>query len=83
MIHPRNHASRKRSPRRLARRRRTLEALEPRQLLASLAGEVWSDLNANGQRDGTEPGAANVRVYVDSDDDGRLDDTERQTMLWW
>ncbi len=78
MIHFPNRASRKRSrsPGRPTRRRRILEALESRQLLASLSGDVWSDLNADGQRDPTEPGAANVRVYVDADDNGQFDDGE-------
>ncbi len=53
-----------------------METLEPRCLLASLGGEVFIDADANGQKDPLEVGAANVRVYVDANDNRTLDNTE-------
>ncbi|TWT89433.1 cadherin domain-containing protein [Stieleria varia] len=58
------------------RRQQRFQHLESRQLLASLAGEVWADVNANGVRDPQESAAANVRVYVDVNDDAQADITE-------
>ncbi|MGB7323624.1 MAG: cadherin domain-containing protein [Rubripirellula sp.] len=54
------------------RRRRMLESLEPRCLLASLGGEVFIDTNGDGIRNEAEVGAADVRVYVDANNDGKF-----------
>ncbi|TWU57923.1 cadherin domain-containing protein [Rubripirellula reticaptiva] len=54
------------------RRRRMLESLEPRCLLASLGGEVFIDTNGDGIRNDAEVGAADVRVYVDANNDGQF-----------
>lgn len=53
-----------------------MESLEPRCLLASLGGEVFIDADANGQKGPLETGAADVRVYVDANDNRILDNTE-------
>ncbi|NND99221.1 MAG: hypothetical protein HKN47_18030, partial [Pirellulaceae bacterium] len=55
---------------------RRLEQLESRQLLASLAGEVWADTNGDGIRNIGEEPAANIRVYIDANDDGQLNGEE-------
>ena len=59
--------------RRKLKRRRLLEFLEPRQLLASVTGEVWTDLNSNGVRDPTDVLTSNATVYVDLDQNGQRD----------
>lgn len=64
------------------RRRRlgkSLEQLESRQLLASLAGEVWADTNGDGIRAFDEGPVAEVRVYIDANDDGALNEGEQFT----
>ena len=61
------------------RRRQLLETLESRHLLASLTGEVWTDANDNGQRDLEDVGAADVRVFLDANDNGRLEPGEQFT----
>ncbi len=53
-----------------------METLEPRCLLASLGGEVFIDADGNGQKGPLEVGAADVRVYVDANDNRTLDNTE-------
>src|SRR5205823_3079217 len=40
---------------------------------ASLSGEVYQDLNANGQADAGEPGLAGRTVYIDVHANGTLD----------
>ncbi|TWU51081.1 Cadherin domain protein [Rubripirellula tenax] len=55
------------------RRRRMLETLEPRCLLASLGGEVFLDTDGNGVRGDAEVGAADVRVYVDANDNAKFE----------
>ena len=42
-------------------------------------GAVYDDLNANGARDGGEPGIAGVQVYIDADNDGEFDAGEPTT----
>ena len=69
-------SSKKKSVRKTTRRRRLMETLEPRQLLASLAGEVWGDTNQNGIREPGEEGIANVRVYLDNNGNNQLDEGE-------
>ena len=61
------------------RLQRNLEQLESRQLLASLAGEVWADANGDGFRSSDEGPAADIRVYVDANDDGQLSEGEAFT----
>ena len=68
--------SKRRRDLRKKRRRTFFESLENRQLLASLAGEVWADTNGNGFRDPQEAPAESVRVYLDANDDGQLNDGE-------
>ena len=75
----RSQPKRKVSASRRRRLTRCLETLEPRQLLASLAGEIWADTNADGIRDPDEAPAANVRVYVDSNDNAQFDPGEPLT----
>ncbi len=68
------------SPSNLRRRlQHHIQRLESRHLLASLAGEVWGDSNANGVRDDNEPAAIDVRVFVDSNDDGMFSPQEAFT----
>lgn len=57
-------------------RRHRLEKLESRQLLAVVTGEVFQDLNADSIRDDGEGPIAEVRVYVDADDNSVFDETE-------
>ena len=45
-----------------------IEALERRSLLATLVGQVFSDVNGNGLRDVAEPGQANATVQLDTFD---------------
>lgn len=69
-----------RSGRRLAENRRVhVEKLEARDLLAVVSGEVYIDTNQDGLRQAGEVGAADVRVYVDQNTNGRLDVTETST----
>ncbi len=68
----RNEAKRSGASPSNSRRRRMLESLEPRCLLASLGGEVFIDTDGNGIRGEAEVGAASVRVYVDANDDGQF-----------
>src|SRR6266568_7931934 len=59
-------------------RRLFLESLECRHLLAgaSISGVVWSDTNQNGTREATEAPVAGVKVYLDANDNGKLDTGE-------
>tara|TARA_R110002073_G_scaffold46789_1_gene127415 strand:+ start:4853 stop:11017 length:6165 start_codon:yes stop_codon:yes gene_type:complete len=77
MLDPRNRfARRNKRSQRPQRRRRILERLESRQLLAVLAGEVFQDDNGDGIRNAAEVGVPNVRVYVDANDNRQFDATE-------
>src|SRR5581483_7745254 len=58
------------------------EPLEPRQLLAStasIAGSVFNDLNANGIRETGDSGIAKVNVYLDKNNNKKLDTGEKST----
>jgi len=58
------------------------EPLEPRQLLAStasIAGSVFNDLNANGIRETGDSGIAKVTVYLDKNNNKKLDTGEKST----
>ena len=51
-----------------------MESLELRRVLAtSITGTVVDDLNGNGVVDNGEPGQANVRVYVDANNNDQFD----------
>jgi Tol biopolymer transport system component len=53
------------------------EALEPRLLLsASITGQKFEDLNANGVFDVGEPGLADGKIYLDLDANGQWDPGE-------
>lgn len=43
----------------------------PTASLGAISGTVFSDRDGDGVRDANEPGMANVRVYVDADNNGR------------
>ena len=58
------------------RLQRSIEHLESRQLLASLAGEVWADTNSNGVRDTGEAAVIDARVYLDANDDQQFNANE-------
>ncbi|TWT65301.1 cadherin domain-containing protein [Allorhodopirellula solitaria] len=67
------------SNRRAAQRRIQLEKLESRQLLAVVSGEVFLDVNQDGLRQDDEVAAADVRVYIDQNTNGKLDAAELST----
>ncbi|HEY7089798.1 MAG TPA: S8 family serine peptidase [Tepidisphaeraceae bacterium] len=48
------------------------EPVEPRLLLATIGGTVFSDLDGNGVRGGNEPGLSNWTVYLDLNRDHSL-----------
>ncbi|QDT01727.1 Cadherin domain protein [Rubripirellula lacrimiformis] len=56
-----------------------LESLEPRCLLASLSGDVFIDFDGNAVRGTSELGAADVRVYLDANENAQFDDGEPLT----
>ena len=62
---PRKHA-------RLRHRRLQAERLEDRQMLATISGAVFNDLNANGLKDTGESGQSGWTVYLDADGNGQL-----------
>ncbi|WP_236625917.1 cadherin domain-containing protein [Rhodopirellula baltica] len=67
--------------RKLARRRHSrMETLESRHLLAAISGEVFLDLNQDSTRQGTENGAADIRVYLDENVNGRMDEGEESVL---
>jgi len=45
----------------------------------SISGSKWNDLNNDRKRDRGEPGLAGVTVYLDLNDNGRLDAGDRST----
>jgi hypothetical protein len=58
------------------------EALEGRQLLASTAaisGTIFNDVNANTKRDTGETGISKVGVYLDKNNNKKLDSGEKST----
>ncbi len=46
------------------------------QSLGSISGTKWEDLNGDGIRDADEPGLAGVEIYLDTNNNGALDDNE-------
>jgi len=67
------------SRRRSGKRRAQVEKLEDRHLLASVSGEVFFDANQDGLRQPGEGPAADVRVYLDQNSNGRFDLSEVST----
>lgn len=65
---------------RLCRRPLLLELLEERQLLASITGQVFNDLNANGLKEASESGQSGWTIYLDADGNGQLDTGETSTI---
>ena len=58
------------------------EPLEDRQLfagIASIRGFVFNDVNSNLRRDTGESGIASVTVYLDSNNNRKLDTSEKRT----
>ena len=58
------------------------ESLEPRKLFAtgaSISGLVFNDLNSNGKRDSDETGLAKVTVYLDVNNNKKIDANEKST----
>lgn len=47
---------------------------------ARITGRVFNDLDADGVRDSSESGARNIRVYVDANNNRRLDSTEASVL---
>lgn len=61
-------------------RKPLFELLEPRHLLAAqINGVVWQDFDADGILDAGEPPAPNTTVYLDLNDNGRLEASEPRT----
>ena len=53
---------------------------KPQPISAVISGTKWFDFNANGVRDRGEEPVHGVTVYLDANDNGRLDDGERSTV---
>lgn len=53
-----------------------IEPLETRRLLATIEGTVWNDIDNDGLFDYFEDGRPGVTVYIDSNQNGALDDGE-------
>lgn len=68
------------SDRRDGQRRVQLERLESRHLMAVVSGEIFLDANQDGVRQDVETGAADVRVYLDQNSNGRMDSSESSTL---
>ena len=64
---------------RLAPLRRAIETLETRRLLATIEGNVFTDVDADGLLDFFEDGFAGVTVFVDDNANFQLDDGELST----
>ena len=60
-------------------RRLRLELLEDRRLLSTISGVVWDDLDGDGVRQAAEPELPDRTVYLDANDNDRLDDGEVTT----
>jgi unsaturated chondroitin disaccharide hydrolase len=55
-----------------------IESLEPRRLLASIGGTVFIDTDKDGARDTGEAAAAGRTVYIDQNNNAKLDSTEKK-----
>jgi hypothetical protein len=69
----------KAASRRLALRAAAVETLERRQLLATISGVVWDDVNTNRRFDAGEATLSGWTVYLDSNKNGALDPAETFT----
>jgi hypothetical protein len=56
-----------------------MDGLEPRRLLATIAGVVFGDIDRDGVRDASEVGIAGRRVYIDANNNRAFDVGERAT----
>ncbi len=45
-----------------------------------ISGSKWHDLNGNGDRDPEEPGLEGWTIYLDTNENGQLDEDERSTV---
>src|SRR5437762_6844869 len=75
-------ASRLRYRRKCMRCNSFFEQLEDRRLFAataSIRGFVFNDINTNGHRDSGESGIATVTVYLDTNNNKKLDVSEKRT----
>ncbi|MGI9475034.1 MAG: cadherin-like domain-containing protein, partial [Rubripirellula sp.] len=59
------------------RRRLLVERLGDRRVLAAITGAVFDDVNHSFQRDADETAAANRLVFIDANENGTLDASER------
>jgi hypothetical protein len=57
----------------------TIEPLEQRRLLSSIAGVVFTDTNGNGTKDAGEAGLSSVKVFLDLNNNGTPDSGEPST----
>ncbi|MCH8047776.1 MAG: SMP-30/gluconolactonase/LRE family protein [Planctomycetes bacterium] len=53
--------------------------LEDRRVLSTISGVVWDDLDGDGVRQAAEPGLPDRAVYLDANENGRLDAGEATT----
>ena len=72
--------SRTRKHARLRHRLLQAERLEDRQLLATISGAVFNDLNADGVKNTGESGQSGWTVYLDADGNGQLGTGETSTI---
>ena len=75
-VNRKSSRQRRASKNRQPTRRRSLEVLEKRNLLAVVTGEVFSDVSGDGDRDFGDRDLAEVRVYVDANDNQSFDPGE-------
>ena len=83
---PRARTVRPRPSRRCSCRQRSytrlaLEPLEDRTVPSTIQGTVFDDVNANGARDGGEPGLAGVSVFLDSNGNGATEPQRHRDLL--
>ena len=60
-----------------------LESLEARRLLSNtgtISGSVFTDLNANGRHEAGEAGIKGATIYLDANNNGKLDKRETSTL---
>ncbi len=77
MLDPRKRFSgKKKRPERSKRRKHSIEKLESRQLLAVVAGQIFTDLDGDHLRGPEELGIADIRVYVDANNNSQFDVSE-------
>ncbi|MEM6365427.1 MAG: SdrD B-like domain-containing protein, partial [Planctomycetota bacterium] len=53
-----------------------MESLESRQLLAAISGAVFEDVNLDGIQQDSEPGIADIQVYLDENANGQFETGE-------